>query len=87
MDFWSAHPSARSPLSAWFRIVEQTEFADFNSLKTTFKRADYVAPFTIFDIGGNRYRLVTVIHYNSRRVYVRHVFTHAQYDRWCAERR
>ena len=85
VDFWAVHPQARSPLSAWFRIVERSEFADFNAIKKTFKTADYVALFTVFDIGGNKYRLVTAIHYNHQRVYVRHVLTHADYDRWCAE--
>jgi mRNA interferase HigB len=41
-----------------------------------------LAPYTIFDVGGNKYRVVTVIHYNRARVYVRHVFTHAEYDDW-----
>lgn len=36
---------------------------------------------TIFDIGGNRYRLIAVIHYNRSKVYIRHVLTHAEYDR------
>jgi mRNA interferase HigB len=83
-DFWSKHPQSRSPLSAWFRTVQRTQFADFNAIKRTFRSADYVAPFTILDVGGNRYRVVTVIHYNRGRVYVRHVFTHADYERWSA---
>ena len=44
--------------------------------------ADYVPPYTIFDVGGNKYRIVTAIHYNRRKVYIRHVLTHAEYDRW-----
>jgi len=46
-------------LSAWFRVTEQTRFADFNAIKAALPAADYVAPFTIFDIGGNNFRLVT----------------------------
>ena len=82
VDFWTVHPAARAPLLAWFRTLERTQFADFNAIKRTYRAADYVAPFTIFDVGGNRYRIVAVIHYNRSRVYVRHVFTHAEYDRW-----
>jgi mRNA interferase HigB len=86
VEFWAIHPQARAPLSAWFRIVAHTQFVDSNALEAAFRSADYVAPFTIFDVGGNRYRLVTVIHSNRHRVYIRHVFTHADYDRWCAQR-
>ncbi len=80
--FWRVHPQSKAPLAAWYRVLEHTNYRDFNALKETFRTADYVAPFTIFDIGGNRFRVVTAIHYNRGYVYVRHVFTHADYDRW-----
>jgi mRNA interferase HigB len=86
-DFWELHPPAAAPLAAWFRLVERTKYADFNTLKRTFGAADYMAPFTVFDVGGNKYRIITAIHYNRERVYIRHVFTHAEYDRWSAEMR
>ena len=83
--FWSTHPEARGPLAAWFRVLEGNEFARLSdSIRRTFGAADYVAPFTVFDVGGNRYRVVTVIHYNRQRVYIRRVLTHSEYDRWSA---
>src|SRR5262245_39446892 len=84
-EFWVIHPMARNPLAAWFRVLETTDFADFNAIKATFRTADYVAPCTVFDIGGNKFRVITVIHYNRKRVYIRHVFTHQEYDRGCAQ--
>src|SRR5882757_5151935 len=72
-EFWKIHPVAESPLVAWFRIVKLGKFADFNAIKRTFGAADYVAPFTIFDIGGNKFRVITAIHYNRQRLYIRHV--------------
>jgi mRNA interferase HigB len=63
-----------------FRLVEQSWFADFNAIRV-FPAADYVAPFTIFDIGGNKIGLITVIHHNTGWVDVRHVLTHIEYDR------
>jgi mRNA interferase HigB len=83
-EFWTTHPEARGPLAAWFRVLEGNEFDDFHSIRRAFRSADYVAPFTVFDVGGNRYRVVTVIHYNRQRVYIRRVLTHAEYDRWSA---
>lgn len=47
----------------------------------TFNTADYVDGFTVFDVGGNQYRIATVIHYDKQRNYVRAVMTHAEYDR------
>lgn len=86
-DFWETHPQAKAPLSAWFRIMAHGGFADFNAIKATFGAADYLDPYTIFDVGGNKFRVIAVIHYDRRRVYVRHVFTHADYDRWSFEMR
>ncbi len=45
------------------------------------KRVDQYKQFVIFDVGGNKYRLIVAIHYNTGRVYVRNVLTHAEYDR------
>lgn len=78
--FWTKHADAKLPLEAWIRVMSNTDFRDFNDLKATFGAADYVAPLTVFDIGGNKYRLITSIHYNRHKVYVRHVLTHAEYD-------
>ena len=86
-EFWELHPPAKGPLAAWFRLMRSAVFADFNAIRKTFAAADYVVPYTVFDIGGNRYRVITVIHYNRRRVYIRHVLTHAEYDRWSDDRR
>ena len=81
-EFWETHPQAKMPLSSWFRVMEQTRFADFSAIKTAFPAVDYVPPFTIFDIGGNKFRLIAAIHYNTGRVYVRNVLTHPEYDKW-----
>lgn len=86
-EFWERHPPAQRPLAIWFRVLESSDFADFSSIKRAFGAADYLAPFTIFDVGGNKYRIITVIHYDRRRVFIRHVFTHSEYDRWSDEMR
>lgn len=66
----------------WHTVVERTSFADFNELRATFGSADYLAPYTVFNVGGNNFRLVTVVHYGSLRVYIRWVLTHREYDDW-----
>jgi len=45
--------------------------------------ADYVAPFTVFDVGGNNYRLIAVVRYRDGKIFVRWVMNHREYDNWC----
>ena len=81
MEFARTHPDARAPLNYWFAIVRKTEYVSFAGLRITFPSADQVGRFTVFNIGGNRFRLIAAIHYNRQKVYIRHVLTHAEYDR------
>lgn len=81
IEFWTKHPDAEGPLDAWYRIMRKDVFTDFNHLRATFPSADLVGVFTVFNIGGNKYRLITAIHYNRGKVYIRQVLTHAEYDR------
>jgi mRNA-degrading endonuclease HigB of HigAB toxin-antitoxin module len=65
----------------WFKIMQQHDFTTFEALRVTFSTADKVGDFIVFNIGGNKYRLITAIHFNRRKVYIRHVLTHQEYDR------
>jgi mRNA interferase HigB len=78
--FWTKHPDAKSSLMAWFKIIQANDFASYAELKKTFANADHVKGLTVFNIAGNKYRLIAAIHYNRRKVYIRHVLTHAEYD-------
>ncbi len=80
-DFTALHPDAGRPLMAWYRVMSRMDFASFAELRRAFGSVDKVGKFTVFDIAGNRFRLVAAIHYNRQRVYVRHVLTHTDYDR------
>ncbi len=81
MNFWRIHPEARASLQHWFAIVRKTDYASFAALRATFPSADQVNRLTVFNIGGNQFRLIAAIHYNRKKVYIRHVLTHAEYDR------
>ncbi len=79
--FWASHPDAERLLRRWYRTAAQAEWKSFADLRATYAKADQVDRFTVFNIGGNKYRLVTVIHYDRGKVYVRRVLTHKEYDR------
>jgi len=81
-EFWEKHRAAEEPMAVWFRLMDSCNFNDLSAVKRVFGTADYVAPYTVFNVGGNKYRVITSIHYNRRRVFIRDVFTHPEYDRW-----
>jgi mRNA interferase HigB len=79
-EFWKLYPKAQSPLEDWYRTARAAEWESFSDVRTTRADADQVDRFTVFNIGGNKYRLIAVIHFNRDKVFVRHVLTHAEYD-------
>jgi mRNA interferase HigB len=80
--FWKEYPEAEEPLRVWYRRLCKSEPQNFAELKDQFNRIDLDAPFTIFDISGNNYRVIVVIVYISQVAFIKHVFTHSQYDQW-----
>ena len=80
-EFWTRHPHAKTSLTRWYRIVSSTDFESFVHLRATFPAADFVGDLVVFNIGGNNYRLIASIHFNRSKLYIRHVLTHAEYDR------
>ena len=87
--FWTRHPDAKIALAAWYRLVSSRDFTGFGDLRSVFASADRVDGLTVFDIGGNKYRLIAAVHYNRRKIYIRAVLTHSEYDRgnWRQSRR
>ncbi|MGB6676543.1 MAG: type II toxin-antitoxin system HigB family toxin [Terriglobales bacterium] len=75
------HGDLEAPLDVWFRIVKRASWRNLADVRKTFASADFVNRWTVFNLKGNRYRLVTEINYRFQRVYIRHVLTHTDYDR------
>jgi mRNA interferase HigB len=84
-EFWEQHGDAEGPLRAWYRTVLGAEWKSLKDARETYPHADGVetasGTMTVFNIGGNKYRLVARIRYEYRLVNVRVVLTHAEYDR------
>lgn len=74
-----AHIVARSALDYWYRVAKQATWASFAEEKQSFNTADFVPPFVVFDIGGNKYRLIAEIHFNRRVLFIRAIRTHKEY--------
>lgn len=79
--FGGSHPNSRKPLSAWEQAIRQTHYSSFGQLKRTFPSTDYVShQYTIFNIGGNNYRLIAEVDYSASVVNVKQIWTHAEYS-------
>lgn len=87
-EFSREYPDAAAPLLAWLKILRKARFINPTQLKATFgsvdlvsiKRPDRVVPYYVFNIGGNKYRLIATIHFNTQILYIRDILTHREYD-------
>ncbi|MBK9214912.1 MAG: type II toxin-antitoxin system HigB family toxin [Chloracidobacterium sp.] len=82
--FAARYPETNNALAAWYRLMKQSSFSSIEEIREVFPTADKVGKLTVFNIGGNKVRLVAAIHYNRKKIYIRAVLTHAEYDhgRW-----
>lgn len=80
-EFWALHPDAEAPLSAWYRLMEKGTYHNFAELKAAFPSVDKVGDLYVFNIGGNKYRLVAAVAFEWQKVFVKAVMIHKAYDR------
>jgi mRNA interferase HigB len=80
-EFWQNHPTAKPSLLTWHKLTTDAKWKNFVELRQVFPSADQVGNFTVFNIAGNRYRLITRIDYKYQKIFIRDVLTHAEYDK------
>lgn len=80
-EFAAVHADAEQPLQDFRRLIEQGAFSNFAQLKATFASVDKVGERYVFNIGGNKYRLVAAVAFKPGLVWVKAVLTHAEYDK------
>jgi len=71
----------RAPLDIWYRIAKKATWRNLMEVRRELPTADAVGEFTVFNIKGNAYRLITEINYRTGRVFLRYVLTHAEYSK------
>ena len=74
-------PHSASALDEWYRKIKVLNPQDFAALRAFFPTADKVGSFHVFNIGGNKLRLIAVVRYRVQRLYIRHVLDHRDYDK------
>jgi mRNA interferase HigB len=75
------HSDLARPLDVWYRVAKKAEWKDLMDVRQVFPTADAIEEFTVFNIKGNAYRLITEINYQTGRIFLRHVLTHAEYSK------
>lgn len=88
-EFWSdqRHRDSEEPLRAWLAVVRRKRYGSSHDVRRDFGTASFLGDRrTVYNIGGNKYRLVVDMRYDLGRIYVRHVLTHEEYDRRSRER-
>ncbi len=75
------HPSASEPLRGWRHVIEKNAFSNWAELKAAFNSVDRVGELVVFNIGGNKFRLIAYIRFEAQIVYVKAVMTHYEYDK------
>jgi mRNA interferase HigB len=79
-DFSLIHHDAEASLIAWFKIAKRASWQNLSELKQVYPSADLVGRYTVFNIGGNKYRLIARVVYRSQTIFVVSIMTHTEYD-------
>lgn len=79
-EFVELNADAETGLRAWYKAVSKAVWSSLVDARQEFPHADPVGDYTVFNIKGNHYRLIAEINYKSKIVFVRGIYTHAEYD-------
>jgi mRNA interferase HigB len=81
-EFWEQHPDTRQALQTWYTDTKQADWKTPADIKSVYRNASFVANNrVVFNIQGNKYRLVVAIQYQYGIVYIRFIGTHQEYDK------
>jgi mRNA interferase HigB len=81
---WEAQakwPHAATALESWYRLIKAATPKDYAELKRLFPATDKVGSQHVFDIGGNKLRLIAIVQYRSQKLFIQHVLDHAEYNK------
>lgn len=79
-DFTSVHRDAEVSLRAWYTVTKKASWQNLVNVKQTYPSADLVGRYTVFNIAGNKYRLISRIVYRSQTLFIVAIMTHEEYD-------
>ena len=80
-SFTAERPDSTAPLDNWYRVASGARWESLSEIRKTFASADWVAPYVVFNIAGNKYRLIAEVNFPSQTLFIRHILTHTEYDK------
>jgi len=80
-DYCQTHADSCDALDDWYKIASQANWTQLIEVQTIYPQAEAVGNFTIFNIKGNKYRLIVSLNYHKQIVYIKYILTHAEYDK------
>ena len=80
-EFGRRHADSQNALDNWFKVTSKANWTDLLEVQSVFPTAEAVEEFTVFNINGNRYRLIVSIDYEKQLIYIKYSLTHADYDK------
>ena len=80
-EFIIKHGDAKEPLDSWFKLASKAVWLNLLDVQKVFSSAEAVGNFTVFNIKGNKYRLIVSIDYTKQLIFIKYVLTHAEYDK------
>jgi mRNA interferase HigB len=80
-EFAEKLPESQTALARWYVSLKRNNFSSFAHLRLMFPTADQVGKLTVFNVGGNKVRIIAAIHYNRKRIYIRAVLSHEEYNK------
>ena len=75
-----AHSDWNASLRAWYKITTKPKWGSFQEVTQTFNSADFVGSCVVFNVGGNKCRLISYIRFSAKKLYILHILSHAEYD-------
>jgi mRNA interferase HigB len=81
-EFIEREPRSTGMMWHWADAVESATWRNPVDLKATFASASFVGDLTVFNVGGNKYRVAAFVHYRRQIVYIKRIGTHEEYDKW-----
>ena len=80
-NFCDEHPRTRNAMDFWYRVAKRANWSSFAAVKQSFNTADLVPPYVVFDIGGNKYRLIAELNFAKGALFIRRILTHQEYTK------
>lgn len=86
-EFWQAEKQAETPLDIWYRTTKRAAWKNLPEVRSVYPHADLVGECVVFNVGGNKYRLIVKFEFLKQTVYIKSVLTHKKYDKndWLKE--